>query len=314
MTETVPPQWFLRGRVKLRQLLLVSTLGELGNLRRAAARLAMTQPTATKLLHELEHSLGVKLFERSRRGMAPTIYGEAMVRHARVLLADLDAAREDISALAGGATGRLSIGTMVSTAAVLLPRAVAALIAERPGLRISILEGTHDMLATALKRGEVDVMLGRVMGGAQMDEFDCEVLYRDEFRVVCGPRHPLARARRVKLAALAKERWILPPASAPLRQRLDILFMAQVGARPHQALESVSLLTNLTLLQETCLLGVMPADMARHFSRNRLLRVLPVALEDLYGPVALITRANRPRTPAVDAFVDALRRASIKER
>ena len=314
MAETVPPHWFLRNRIKLRQLLLVSTLGELGNLRRAAARLAMTQPTATKLLQELEHSLGVRLFERSRRGMAPTLYGEAMVRHARVLLADLDAAREDISALALGNAGRLTIGTMVSTAAVLLPRAVAALMAERPGLQISILEGTHDMLATALKRGEVDVMLGRVMGGAQMDEFDCEVLYRDEFRVVCGSRHPLARARRVKLTALAKERWILPPATTPLRQRLDILFMTQVGARPQQALESVSLLTNLTLLQETPLLGVMPADMARHFSRNGLLQVLPVPLEDLFGPVALITRANRPRAPAIADFVAALRRVSIAER
>ena len=314
MTEPVPPHWFLRGRVKLRQLLLVSTLGELGNLRRAAARVAMTQPTATKLLHQLEHSLGVKLFERSRRGMAPTLYGEAMVRHARVLLADLEAARDDISALAEGAAGRLTIGTMVSTAPVLLPRALAALMTERPGLRISILEGTHDMLVGALKRGEVDVMLGRVMGGAEMDELDCVVLYRDEFRVVCGPHHPLARSRRVKLAALAGERWILPPPSAPLRQRLDILFMAQAGARPRQALESVSLLTNLTLLQETRMLGVMPADMARHFSRNRLLQVLPVPLEDLFGPVALITRANHPRTPAVDAFVYALRRASIKER
>jgi DNA-binding transcriptional LysR family regulator len=308
MKESVPPKWFVRNRVKLRQLLLVTALGESGNLRRAAAQLAMTQPTATKLLRELEHSRGVKLFERSRRGMAPTLYGESMVRHARALLTGLDAARDEIGAISEGATGRLVIGTMVSTAPVLLPRALAALMADRPGLRISILEATHDMLVAALKRGEVDVMLGRVMGGAEMDELECELLYRDEFRVVCGPGHPLAASRRgLRLSSLARERWILPPPTTPLRQRLDILFMTQAGERPRHALESVSLLTNLTLLQETHMLGVMPADVAQHFARNGLLRVLPVPLRDLFGPVALITPANRPRPPAVAALIAALR-------
>lgn len=310
MKSSVPPKWFVRNRVKLRQLLLVTALGESRNLRRAAAQLAMTQPTATKLLRELEQSVGVKLFERSRRGMAPTLYGESMVRHARALLAGLDAARDEIGAISEGASGRLVIGTMVSTAPVLLPRALAALIAERPGLRISILEATHDMLVAALKRGEVDIMLGRVMGGAEMDELECELLYRDEFRVVCGPGHPLGAARRLRLSALAGERWILPPPTTPLRQRLDILFMTEAGARPRHALESVSLLTNLTLLQETQMLGVMPADVARHFARNGLLKVLPVPLRDLFGPVALITRANLPRPPAVTALIDALRGAA----
>lgn len=310
MKESVPPKWFVRNRLKLRQLLLVSALGESGNLRRAAAQLAMTQPTATKLLRELEHSMGVKLFERSRRGMAATLCGQSMVRHARSLLAGLDAARDEIGAISEGASGRLVVGTMVSTAPVLLPRSLAALTAAKPGLRISILEATHDMLVAALKRGEIDVMLGRVMGGAEMDELESEVLYRDEFRVVCGPRHPLGSAKRVRLPQLARERWILPPPTTPLRQRLDILFMTQAGERPQHALESVSLLTNLTLLQETRMLGVMPADVAQHFARNGLLKVLPVPLPELFGPVALITAANRPRPPAVAALIEELRGAA----
>src|SRR5690606_25165045 len=119
-------------RIKLRQLLLVSVLGESGNLRRAAAQLAMTQPTATRLLHEVEAALGVKLFERSRRGMEPTLYGAEMIRRAHALLADLDAAHEGIRALAEGAAGTLTIGAMASTASVVLPRSVAALAALQP--------------------------------------------------------------------------------------------------------------------------------------------------------------------------------------
>lgn len=308
----IPPRWFLRNRVKLRQLQLVSVLGESGNLRRAAAKLAMTQPTATRLLREIEAAVGVELFERSRRGMQPTLYGATMIRHARALLADLDSMHDGIRALADGAAGTLAIGAMASTASVVLPRSVAGMAALRPNLRISIQEGTHDMLVGALKRGELDLILGRVMGGAQMDDLDYEVLYRDDFRVVCGRGNPLARRSRLRLADLAQERWILPQPSAPLRQRFDILFMAEAGTRPKNALESVSLLTNLSLLQEARMLGVMPSDSAQHFCRLRLLHVLPVALKDLFGPVALITRAKRPRSPAMDAFIDLLR-ASAKE-
>jgi len=303
----IPPRWFLRNRIKLRQLQLVSILGESGNLRRAAARLAMTQPTATRLLREIEAAVGVELFERSRRGMQPTLYGATMIRHARALLADLDSLHDGIRALADGAAGTLAIGAMASTASGVLPRSVAAMATLRPNVRISIQEGTHDMLVGALQRGELDLILGRVMGGARMDELDYAVLYRDDFRVVCGRDNPLARRGRLALADLAQERWILPQPSAPLRQRFDILFMAEAGLRPKNAIESVSMLTNLTLLQEARMLAVMPADSAAHFSRLGLLQVLPVPLKDLFGPVALITRASRPRSPAMEAFIALLR-------
>jgi DNA-binding transcriptional LysR family regulator len=308
----IPPRWFLQNRIKLRQLQLVSVLGDSGNLRRAAAKLAMTQPTATRLLHEVEAALGVELFERSRRGMQPTLYGATMIRHARALLADLDSLHDGIRALAAGASGTLAIGAMASTASVVLPRSVAAMAALQPNVRISIQEGTHDMLVGALRRGELDLILGRIMGGAQMDELDHEVLYNDDFRVVCGRDNPLARKGRLRLSDLAGERWILPQPSAPLRQRFDILFMAEAGSRPQNPLESVSLLTNMTLLQEARMLAVMPADTAKRFSQLRLVHVLPVALKDLFGPVALITRARRPASPAVDAFAGLLR-ASAKE-
>lgn len=311
----VPPQrseWFLQGRLKLRQLLLVSTLGELGNLHKSAERLAMTQPTATKLLQELETTMGVPLFERSKRGMTPTPYGVALIRHARGLLADLNGARQEIHALASGAAGTLAIGAMASTASVVLPRAVAALSARHPTLQISIVEGTHAMLVTSLKAGGLDLMLGRVMGGSEMDDLQCEVLYQDDFCIVSGPTHPLARSRRLTLKALVEERWVLPPPAAPLRQRLDILFMSQAGSRPRHAVESVSLLTNLRMIQESRMLGVMPTDIARHFAHSRLVAILPVTLDDVFGPVALITRPGRALSPAAMAFIEALREASSR--
>jgi DNA-binding transcriptional LysR family regulator len=300
----------LRSRLKLRQLLLVSTLGELGSLHKSASQLAMTQPTATKLLQDLEATLGVTLFERSKKGMAPTPYGVALIRHSRGLLADLDGARNEIQALADGAAGTIAIGTMTSSASVVLPRAIAALALHRPKLHISIIEGTHAMLVTSLKAGGLDLMLGRVMGGAQMDDLQYEVLYRDDFCIVSSPAHPIARSRKkITLNSLVDQRWVLPPSSAPLRQRLDILFMAQTESRPRYAVESVSLLINLRMIQEGRMLGVMPVDIARQFARHKLIAILPIPLNDLFGPVALFTRLGRSLSPASQALVEELRKA-----
>nr|WP_298724389.1 LysR family transcriptional regulator [uncultured Steroidobacter sp.] len=300
----------MRSRLKIRQLMLLSALGDLGNLHRAAAELGMTQPAATKLLHELEATLNVELFERSRRGMKPTIFGEAMIRRARGLLTELDGVRDEIAALSIGALGTLALGTNSSTASELVPRAVAALLERHPGVGVSVEEGSNDALMAMLRRGEIDMMVGRVMGGAALDDVDLRVLHEDEFVVVCGPRHPLLNVKRIELSDLVRQRWILPRSNAPVRQRLDILFTANGGSRPRNAVESTSLLTNLAMLQESNMVTIMPADLVRQFSRSGLIRPLPVALPGLFFPVALITRANRPKSPVAEAFIEELLRVS----
>lgn len=97
-----PNPWYVRNRLKTRQLLLIVALAEEGNIHRAAAVLNMTQPAASKLLRELEETLGVALFEREPRGVRATLYGDAMIRHARAVLGSLDQAQEELVALASG--------------------------------------------------------------------------------------------------------------------------------------------------------------------------------------------------------------------
>lgn len=303
-------EWFLNGRIKLRQLALVRMLGETGNLRRAAAAMHVAQPAATKLLADLEAVLGVSLFERSRGGMAPTIYGEALIRHARSLLAGLDVARDEIKRLVDGASGSVTVGTLVSTAPVLLPRSIARLKSQRPGVMVSVTEGTHDLLIAALLRGDLDVTLGRVTGEAGSGGLNFEVLYEEDFCVVCGTAHPLARSRRLRFADLVDQPWILPPAGLPIRQRLDALFAAATGRVPDDVTESVSLLTNQTLLQEAPFLGVLPEAVALHYRKLDLLRILPVPLEGLRPPVAVITRKDAPLSPAAAGLIDTLRTAA----
>ncbi|WP_353622889.1 LysR family transcriptional regulator [Aliirhizobium terrae] len=88
--------------LKSSQLLLLIGLGEAASLRKAASALNMTQPTATKLIQDLEAAVGVALFERSRRGMRPTSYGEVMIRHARLMRTEIIRTREELDSLAQG--------------------------------------------------------------------------------------------------------------------------------------------------------------------------------------------------------------------
>lgn len=300
-------QSLARSRLRLRQLLLLRSLGELRNLHRAAAALVIAQPAATRLVKELEETLGVPLFERSRKGMTPTIYGEAMIRHANLVIADLEAAREEIDALAAGGSGHIAVGATTSIAPVLLPRALARVRAERPGLRIAIQEGNQEPLVASLARGELDLALVRRAPGTEFPGLRYELLYSEGFCIVASLKHRLARARALTLGDLAGEPWILPPESVPLRQQLDALFLSGAGRKPGNPIESVSIFTNQTLLQEAPLLAIMPETTARQCARQRLLAILPVPLKGLLGPVALVTREPSRPSPAVEALVAALR-------
>lgn len=300
----------LRNRLRMRQVLLLRALGEFGHLRRSAEHLGMTQPAATKLLQDLEQVLGVPLFERSRRGMSPTWYGDAMIRFANSLLSELDTAHQEISALAAGAAGVVTVGIMTSTYSEVVPQALLNLLERAPAVQVSLMEGTHEMLMTALKRGDLDMALGRIMGGRALDDLEVEVLYKDDFVVVCGPEHPLARAGSVDPAELKGYRWILPHSTTPLRQRVEILLTELTGDRPQHAVECASLLTNLSLLQQSTMLTVMAADVVHRFAEFGLVQIVPLKISSVQGPVALIRRSQRQPSPVVAAFIEELRKAA----
>src|SRR4051812_22559264 len=124
--DMLNPNWFLKARLKTRQLLLLIALDDFRNIHRAADELNMTQPAASKQIKDLEEMLDVRLFDRLPRGMMPTIYGETMIRHARMALNSLSLAHDDIVALRAGLAGQVEVGVIMAPAMALLPRAIAA--------------------------------------------------------------------------------------------------------------------------------------------------------------------------------------------
>ena len=304
------PTWNVRSRLRMRHLEMLVALGEHASIHKVSRELNMSQPAASKLLREIERAFGVPLFERTRRGVAPNRYGEAVVERARVMLGILDGTRDTLAAIAGGLSGAVNVGVSAVAAPVLLPRALMLLRERGLGGRVRVEEGSAELLLGSLRRGALDCILGRLPEEGELADLSVEPLYEEPIVIAAGPDLPLARRRRIAWADAADCEWILPSPAAPLRRVLQAWFARLALPVPRCRFESVSILANVTAVRESQALVVMPGGVAEHYSRLGLVRVLPLSIESALPPVAVILRKGEPRTAALEAFLEAVRAAA----
>ena len=115
------PERLLDGRLKLRHLVLATTIADAGSLARAAEQLRITQPVVTRGLQDLESVLGVPLFERSAQGVVPTVYGTAFIEHARGVIAQIRQAGRTLGDLAAADAGTVTVGIHIAAPGLALP-------------------------------------------------------------------------------------------------------------------------------------------------------------------------------------------------
>src|ERR1700751_3000212 len=154
-------RWIER-KFRLRHVELIAELYDCRSIVKAARRLNLTQPTLTKALQDVETTLGLPLFERTNRGLAPTPYGEIFARHAKIVLAQLRRAAEELEDRRIGYSGKVTVGTLLAASASILPDAIVLLKRERPRVAISVIVGTYDLLVPSLLVGDLDMVLGRL--------------------------------------------------------------------------------------------------------------------------------------------------------
>ncbi|MBV9697104.1 MAG: LysR family transcriptional regulator [Gammaproteobacteria bacterium] len=302
-------RWIAR-KFRLRHLELIAELHQARSILRAARRLHLSQPSVTKALQEVEKTLGVPLFERTNRGLRPTPYGDILARHAKVVLAQLRHAAEEVESLRAGYSGKVSVGTLLAASASILPDAIVLLKAERPAVAISVSVGTYDVLVPALLAGDLDMVLGRLPQEARTPGLIYEEFYGEPICLVTRADHALARRRRLRLAELAELPWLMPPTETALRRQIERAFLAADAPTPRNVIESVSILTNRVLLRKSDCIGVMPYHVALDDVEHGLLAILPVKLPALATPVGAILRAPGELPPAASAFLECLRIAA----
>jgi DNA-binding transcriptional LysR family regulator len=309
MSSSRLERWIAR-KFRLRHLELVAEIYDCRSILRASRRLSLTQPTVTKALQDIETTLGLKLFERTNRGIEPTEYGEIFARHAKVLLAQLRHAAEELENLRVGYSGKVSVGTLLAASASILPDAIVLLKKERPGVAISVIVGTYDILMPALLAGDLDMVLGRLPTEGHSRALVYEEFYAEPICVVVRRGHPMTRKRRLALRDLANEAWLLPLPETALHRQLERAFIDAGTSLPKNVIESVSILTNRVLLRKSDCLGVMPYHVALDDVEHGLLAILPVRLKSLESPVGVIVRAPGDLPPAASALREYLRTAA----
>ena len=301
------PNWFLRARLKTRQLLLLIALDEQRNIHRAAEALCMTQPAASKQLKDLEDMLDVRLFERLPRGMEPTLFGEAMIRHARMALTSLSAAHEDIVALKKGIIGQVEVGAIMTPAMGLLPKAIARIKLKAPLLRIGVQMDSSKVLLDMLQRGTLDFMIGRILDEQGATGLNYEELTVEPACAVARVGHPMLKDDNLQLADLATQAWILPPPGSVLRHRWDLMFRRAALEPPANAVDTTSLLLITALLQQTDSLHVMPVEVARYYASLNVLSILPIELPCTMDAFGIITREGHLLSPGARQLLQEIR-------
>jgi DNA-binding transcriptional LysR family regulator len=302
---------------KLRQLALLSALAETGTLRAAAERINVSQPGATRLLRELEDMLGVSLFDRVRGRMVVTPAGETMIGHANALQSEMLLAYKHTQEAAAGNAGHIRIGIFGSLAPDLLSAALLEFRQRLPGVRITLTEAPQDLLVGALRRYEIDALVGRLFTIDGSTDLHYDMLYAESFSVVCGVQSELARrceSRPATLGEVIEQPWVLAEPGTALRQRIDACFVAAVGRTPSGSIESRSLLVHLALLASSDHVGVLASALARFLEQRGALRIAVPALDDIEGAVTFVTRHGTTVGPAVAAFRAALEKACASTR
>jgi DNA-binding transcriptional LysR family regulator len=284
----LPPATLL-ARMRFTHLRLLDVLARTGNMHRAAEEMRVTQPAATKILHQLEDILGVALFQRTPRGMAATEIGLSVVAYARRTLSDGERFAVGLDNLKRGGYGALSVGAILATASDLLPKAVAELKRRRPLMTIHLLAATSDMLMTALERRELELVIGRLTNVRHAVDFDFEPLSREELWLFAADTHPLARRRGLKIEELAAAAWVRQPSLSPMRHLLDPMFVRAGIDAPENVVETMSVFATIQLVRYAGMIAVLPKSIVKEeVQRGGLIR-LPLPLEAELDPYGIVT-------------------------
>ncbi|MFP5391004.1 MAG: LysR substrate-binding domain-containing protein [Gammaproteobacteria bacterium] len=298
---------FVRSHLKTRHMVLLVELGRHGSIMHAAQAANLTQPAASKLLGELEHVLGVQLFERLPRGVAPTWYGSVLIRRAGAALAEMDAAHQEVMELLAGARGRVAVGSVLTPATTLVPTAVNLLKHRHARVHVSISVDSSKNLIEQLRAGELDIVVGRILDTAAAGELHFEPVTDEPHCIVCRAGHPLLEDPELALATLARQSWIMPPAGSILRDRLTALFLSQGLEPPVETVETMAVPVVANLLAASDMVVAMPRELLQPYIDIGLLAVMPFDLGlrmDVYG---IVTRREHRLSPGAQAMVDTLR-------
>ncbi len=292
-------------RVKLRDLQILSAVVRWGSMAGAAPHLGMSQPSISEAIRTLEDALGVRLLDRNPRGIEATIYARVLLKRANVVFDELAQGIRDIDFLANPTAGDVTIGCPESLAAGLVPAVVDRLSRRYPDVAVHVASAQPgEQEFRELRERSVDLLLGRLFKPVMVDDITVESLCDDEFFVVASAHSAWARRRKISLAELMNEPWILFPVASLSGAYIEAGFRAQGHELPRHRLTSFSMQMRFHLLATGRFLTVLHRSVLQFNARRWALKALPTGLVVPPMPITIFSLKNRTLSPVVQLFIE----------
>jgi DNA-binding transcriptional LysR family regulator len=283
------------------------TVVRLGTMGRAARELGVSQPAISKVIADLEHALGVPLLDRNRRGVEPTMYGRALLNRGLVAFDELKQGIRDIQSLADPTSGELTIGSGLTAA--FLPQLMHRFYEKYPRVVVRVDDVPSPVIRSpALRERKVDLIFARlstpIPDDLALHDLNVEILFDDPIVIAAGKHTPWARRRKVDLAELINEPWILNPPTSWSYTCVAQAFQALGLDMPKVTFLTFSLELMAYFLTNAPFIAAWPFATVR---LNSAIKALPVGLTFPPMQVAMVTLKNRTLSPIVERFMECAR-------
>jgi len=290
----------------LRQLRHFIAVAECGTYSAASDALNLTQPALTRSIQTLEDQLQAPLFDRQPRGVTLTDAGAALLRHARLMVHQAQAAREEVGAITTGTSGHLAIGLAPMFSSTVIDKVLIGLNQRFPDLRFLVTTALIGDLLAQLSDATLDVVLANIPAGPLPPDIVHEPLFETRSYVLAGEGHTLADQSQVSLADLRAASWALVRQQSSFDVVGEMLFSG-LGTEITPTIETNS----LQLLRTILLSGQFVSVLAEHWlsddlNAGRIVR-LPVADTPITRPAGVLMRKTPSRAASVALFVEQAR-------
>jgi DNA-binding transcriptional LysR family regulator len=286
---------------------VLMTVVQAGSMGKAAQILNTTQPNISRSIGELEQALGVRLLDRHRQGIEPTEYGRALLDCGAAVFDDLRQGVKNIAFLADPAAGELRIGTTTFLAASFVSALVDRLSRRYPRIVFHLVTGYTETLHRELAERNVDLLIIRGSGPIADPRYDFEFLFDDSYVVAAGAQNQWARRRRIEIAELVNELWVLPPPDSVIGSIVMDAFRASGLDYPRVSVVTDCPHMRISLLATGRFVTIFPASAFRFLTKRSELKVLPVELPMARRPNGIVTLKNRALSPVAQIFIDCAR-------
>jgi DNA-binding transcriptional LysR family regulator len=294
-------------RMKLNDLHVLMTVVQAGSMNKAAMLLNTTQPAVSRSIGELERTVGVRLLDRGPQGVEPTNYGRVLLDGGAAVFDDLRQTLKSIEFLADPTAGEVRIGCNPFLAASFVSAVVDRLSRRYPRIVFHLVTAYVETLHRELRERNVDLLITRRSGPVADERLGYEFLFDNSYVVAAGVQSPWVRRRRIELAELVNELWVLPPPESTLGSVAMEAFRASGLDYPRTTVVTEPAEVRISLLATGRFLSIFPASVLRFSTMRTELKVLPVKQAFARVPVGIVTLKNRTLSPLAQLFIDTAR-------